>query len=192
MSGGEFLSFSGSFVCLCVCVCEIAWLFTHQHCLVLRDSNLASPLRWEFLNQFLCHFPSTLNGLDFFLSLSPPLQPYCNLKSAWCKYCYCWRRNQTFMRERDLGRNRESRSRMRWQDSDCCSFTLFSSLSSQPYLSIPSFLHSLILSPPVFSFSRHLSFSLVSSLSFSSPPPLLSFVFLYYFSPLIFCLPISP
>lgn len=100
------------------CVCETARLCTNQRCLVLRDSNLASPLRWEFSNQFLCHFPSTSNGLDFFSLPSPPLQPNCNLKSVWCKYCYCWRRNQTFMRKRDPGRSRESRSRMRWQVSE--------------------------------------------------------------------------
>lgn len=153
MSRSEFLSFSG---CLC------AWLCTNQHCLILRDSNLASPLRWEFSNQCLCHFPSTSNGLDFFFSfLSPPLQPNCNFKSVWCKYHYCWRRNQTFMKERDLGSSRESRSRMRWQVSETATspsvpFSLF-----KPRLCLD-----ISLLFPLFSFSHLI---LVISPSPSSP-----------------------
>lgn len=59
----------------------------------------------------------------------------CNLKSVWCKYCYCWRHNQTFMRERDLGRSteRESRSRMHWQVSEtAASLSVLLNLSFTP------------------------------------------------------------
>lgn len=102
-----------------------------------------------------------MDWIFFFSFLSPPLQPNCNFKSVWCKYHYCWRRNQTFMKERDLGSSRESRSRMRWQVSETAT-----SPSVPFYLFKPRLCLDISLLFPLFSFSHLI---LVISPSPSSP-----------------------
>lgn len=120
------------------------------------------------------NFSSTWDGLDF---SSSPLQLNCDLESVGCKHCYCWRRNQTFMRRRDRGSSRESGSRMRWRvcetaasPSTRLALSPFSSLSSQLSLRLSSIT---------------LSLSFLSLVSFSSSPlhPLLLFFNLYSSTP---------
>lgn len=91
------------------------------------------------------------------------------------------------MRERDLGRSRESRSRMCWQVSETAA-----SLSAPLSLSKPPLcLLSNLSPPPILSFSHLILVVSSSPLSPLSPPqplsPFPSFVFLYSLSPLIFC-----
>lgn len=152
-------------------MCETA-LTGHQSALS-GLKGLKSCLSTEmriFKSISLFPLPPPQTDLIFFPSPPPP-ELNCNLKSVWCKYCYCWRRNQTFMRERDLGRDGESRSQSLWDGS----FTesLFLSLLFVFSASFPSPLSSTILAP-------------------LRPPPRLSFVFLYSLSPYVFCFLISP
>lgn len=108
-----------------------------------------------------------------------PPQSNCNLKSVRSKYCYCRRRNQTFMRERELGRSSESRSRM------CSHVSETAALLSPPL-------------PPALS-SQLFPFFLVSSCPSSLPSfsplfciPLLSLLFCPLLSPQLFNTSCSP
>lgn len=110
----------------------------------------------------------------FFLSLSPLPQPNCNLKSVQCKYCYCRRHNQTFMRERDLGRSRESRSRICLQASETAALLSTPLALSKPLLCLLCFLRPFplprllsLLFTPLF-LSSHLYSSTLSLLSSSA------------------------
>lgn len=84
----------------------------------------------------------SLPHLRLSLSLSPPALTHrnCNFKTVWRKYRYCGRHNQTFMRERDLGRGRESRSWM-------CSLRLTAAVLSTPFSPSKPSLCPLLLSP---------------------------------------------
>lgn len=123
-------------------------LFSQSELSGPEKPRLFFPVRWGFSNLFVCHV--YIDGMDFFppsspslsLSLSPPALTHrnCNFKTVCRKYRYCGRHNQTFMRERDLGRGRESRSWM-------CSLRLTAAVLSTPFSPSKPSLCPLLLSP---------------------------------------------
>ena len=139
---------------------SIASPCSDQSCLLLRNSN--SLLEAEN-SQIYSSATFRLIGLAFSLPLSRSLllkrARIVLFKTVWCKYRYCRRHNQTFMRESDLGRGSESRSWM------CLQLSQTAALLSTPFSPLKP-----PLCPPLLSLSSLPSSPLICMLLPPLPP----------------------